>query len=80
MATVSMTSELEPYLASLRSYLAANMPPARGEDDEELAMDPTKNHDGRDAHQEQSCLQGGKDGDRVALTRPVMKNRSCRTR
>ncbi|PWY90457.1 hypothetical protein BO94DRAFT_533944 [Aspergillus sclerotioniger CBS 115572] len=77
MATVSMTSDLEPYLASLRSYLAQNKPSA-----ENSAEEPTNavhNHDDRDAQRDQPYPKAGKDNNRVGHTRPVMKNRPCRT-
>ncbi|BCS02867.1 uncharacterized protein AKAW2_61131A [Aspergillus luchuensis] len=79
--TVSITSDLEPYLASLRSYLAKNEPPASPTEDpaEDSETNTSSSNSDQQTQREQPCRKGSKNNDRAGRTRPVMKMRSCRT-
>ncbi|KAI2888854.1 hypothetical protein CBS76997_9035 [Aspergillus niger] len=79
--TVSITSDLEPYLASLRSYLAKNKPQASPTEDpaEDSETNTSSSNSDETAQREQPCRKGSKNNDCGGRPRPVMKMRSCRT-
>ncbi|KAE8351373.1 hypothetical protein BDV28DRAFT_137258 [Aspergillus coremiiformis] len=78
MATVSITSDLESYLASLRSYLARNRPASPGlEDRVDGQSRRSSNHHATQHSQPQVELsQGMKNSDSLGGTRAMMENRS----
>ncbi|PYH45318.1 uncharacterized protein BP01DRAFT_382761 [Aspergillus saccharolyticus JOP 1030-1] len=75
MATVSMTSELEPYLASLRSYLAQSSPtPPAETDSEDNVSDITRPHGRRTLQRERTSAKEKGDDSRPGSRGSVAEN------
>ncbi|RAL16133.1 uncharacterized protein BO97DRAFT_183859 [Aspergillus homomorphus CBS 101889] len=73
MATVSMTSELEPYLASLRSYLAQSRPPHGADaEPEDSAGNTTHPRERQDLRREQTSSEWVRDNRRPGPRQSVL--------
>ncbi|RAH42879.1 uncharacterized protein BO95DRAFT_466481 [Aspergillus brunneoviolaceus CBS 621.78] len=78
MATVAMTSDLEPYLASLRSYLTQSRPPHQAEaDSEDSATETPRLPERRTVQREQASSKGGRDNSRAGPRRSTVEDPPC---
>ncbi|KAA8643396.1 uncharacterized protein ATNIH1004_010165 [Aspergillus tanneri] len=82
MATVSITSDLEPYLASLRSYLAKNNiatpRPVDEEGADEMTTDSTDSSTAEDSRRESKRFKKVKEDARADRRLPMLQK--CATR
>ncbi|KAB8256720.1 hypothetical protein BDV32DRAFT_128585 [Aspergillus pseudonomiae] len=78
MATVSITSDLEPYLASLRSYLARNRPASPGLEDrvDEQSKCSSKHHGTEHSRPHVERPQGAKNHENLGGSRVMTQDRS----
>ncbi|KAB8075622.1 hypothetical protein BDV29DRAFT_171477 [Aspergillus leporis] len=76
MAKVSITSDLEPYLASLRSYLARNKPASPRLDDgvDEQSGCSSNQHATQRSQPQAEIPQGIKNNENLGGGRSVMEN------
>lgn len=78
MATVSITSDLEPYLASLRSYLARNRSASPGLEDrlDEQSRCSSKHHEAERPQPRVERPQGTKKHENLGGSRVMTQDRS----